>query len=273
MASSSRKSPRLMSGIENCIVVQESDPESLPPLADCDSSADGWSRPQQKPRKPRKKRFICRCHCGCTRRPGRLIVCDDCGQSIGPGCCLFHEDRMRAFCHFCRGPAPSTEQTNETEKTPAPQQKASSSSDPQLQDQQPLLEFGHRLCHQDLLLTTEAKLAPTQASGLTRLVVRDMAYGDRVANTAGIILPVGKQGKPELARAHYHATLADEDALSAGASGIAPCACRCWVVNKPKQLDIDRGVQPLTSRGAGIVDITCTNKAAIVLKGGHRRVG
>ena len=140
-----------------------------------------------------------------------------------------------------------------------------------------LLEFGPRLCHQELwtciacMLSTETKLVPAQLSGLTRLVVRDMVYGDRAANTAGIILPVGRQGRPELVRVHYHATLADEEALSAmlglkGASGIAPCAVGCWVVNKPKQLDIERGVQPLTSRGAGIVDITCTNKAAIVLK-------
>ena len=57
-----------------------------------------------------------------------------------------------------------------------------------------LLEFGHRLCHQELwtciagILTKEAKLVPAQVSGLTRLVVRDMVCGDRAANTAGIIL-------------------------------------------------------------------------------------
>ena len=73
-------------------------------------------------------------------------------------------------------------------------------------------------------------------------------------------------------RVHYHATLADEEALSAmlglkGASGIAPCAMRCWCVGKERQQDIDNGVLPLTARVAGLVDITCCKKADILLKG------
>ena len=140
-----------------------------------------------------------------------------------------------------------------------------------------ILEFGSRLCHQELwfclacMETKVSKLVPAQLSGLTRLVVRDMVCGDRAANTAGIILPVGRERRPEMVRIHYHATLADEEALSSmlglkGASGIAPCAMRCWCVGKENQQDIDRGVRPLTARGANIVDITCTKKADIILK-------
>ena len=140
-----------------------------------------------------------------------------------------------------------------------------------------LLEFGHRLCHQELwfciasIETALSKLVPAQLSGLTRLLVRDMVYGDRATDRVGIILPVGVRGRLEMVRIHFHATLADEEALSAmlglkGSSGIAPCAARCWCVNKEKQLDRDRGIAPLTERGANIADITCTTKADIVLK-------
>lgn len=140
-----------------------------------------------------------------------------------------------------------------------------------------ILEFGSRLCHQELwcclacMETTVSKLVPAQLSGLTRHVVKDMVCGDRAANTAGIVLPLGVGRRPELVRIHYHATLADEEALSLmlglkGASGIAPCAMRCWCVGKEKQQDIDRGLKPLTARGANIVDITCVKKADIVLK-------
>ena len=41
---------------------------------------------------------------------------------------------------------------------------------------------------------------------------------------------------------------------------------RCWCVGKARQQDIDRGLRPLTARAAGLVDITCTQKADILLK-------
>jgi hypothetical protein len=101
-----------------------------------------------------------------------------------------------------------------------------------------LLEFGSKLCHQELwcciacIQTAVNKLVPAQVSGLTRLLVKYMVCGDRAANVAGIILPVGVDMRPEMVRIHYHATLADEEALSSmlglkGASGISPCAMRC----------------------------------------------
>ena len=37
-------------------------------------------------------------------------------------------------------------------------------------------------------------------------------------------------------------------------------------MNKARQQDIDRGLRPLTARAAGLVDITCTQKADILLK-------
>ena len=115
----------------------------------------------------------------------------------------------------------------------------------------PFLEFCSRLCYQELwfcLATIEAstvKNVPGQLAALTRLLVRDMCCGDRAANTAGIILPVGVGGRHELVRLIYHATLADEEALSAmnglkGSGGVAPCAMRCWCVGKEKQSDADR---------------------------------
>ena len=140
-----------------------------------------------------------------------------------------------------------------------------------------ILEFGSRLCHQELwccLACVEAgvaKLVPAQVSGLTRHVVRDMVCGERAANIAGIVLPVGTGGRHELVRIHYRATLADEEALSAmnglkGSSGIAPCALRCWCVAKERPQDTDRGIRSLAERNANIVSITCTKKDDIVLK-------
>jgi hypothetical protein len=140
-----------------------------------------------------------------------------------------------------------------------------------------ILEFGSKMCHQELwfclasIETAVSKLVPAQLSGLTRLVVRDMVCGDRPMNTVGIILPVGRERRLEMVRIHFHATLADEEALSAmlglkGSSGIVPCAARCWCVGKEKQADRDRGIRPLTDRGVKIVDITCTKKADIVYK-------
>lgn len=140
-----------------------------------------------------------------------------------------------------------------------------------------ILEFRSRLCHQELwcclavIETKVAKLVPAQLAGLTRHLVRDMVCGDRAADIAGIILPVGSERRHEMVRIHYHATLADEEALSAmnglkGSSGIAPCALRCWCVGKERPLDTDRGIRPITERAANIVSITCTKKADIVLK-------
>ena len=140
-----------------------------------------------------------------------------------------------------------------------------------------LLEFGTRLCHQELwfclasIETVVSKLVPAQLAGLTRIIVRDMVCGDRPVNTAGIILPVGTAGKHELVRLHYRATLADEEALSSmlglkGSSGIAPCALRCWCVGKEKPTDSASGIRPITARSASIVDITCIRKSDIVLK-------
>ena len=56
--------------------------------------------------KGKKRRYTCQCHCGCRRRPGRLVICDWCGQGVGPDCCRFHEDEIRAYCHWCREPHP-----------------------------------------------------------------------------------------------------------------------------------------------------------------------
>ena len=53
-----------------------------------------------------RKRYTCQCHCGCRRGPGRLVVCDYCGRGVGPDCCRFHEDEIRAYCHWCREPHP-----------------------------------------------------------------------------------------------------------------------------------------------------------------------
>ena len=140
-----------------------------------------------------------------------------------------------------------------------------------------ILEFGSKLCHQELwfclasIQASVSKLVPARLAGLTRHVVRDMVCGDRAIDTAGIMLPVGREGRLELVRFHYHATLADEEALSAmlgikGSAGLSPCALRCWCVNKEKSCDTKRGVLPVTARGANIVDITCVNKADIDCK-------
>ena len=56
-------------------------------------------------KKQKRKQYLCKCHCGCRRGPGRLVICDWCGQSVGPGCCVFHEDALRARCHYCAGTA------------------------------------------------------------------------------------------------------------------------------------------------------------------------
>ena len=56
-----------------------------------------------------RQQFIkCQCHCGCRRwhRGGRLLICDLCGQGVGPDCCRSHEDEIRAYCHWCREPRP-----------------------------------------------------------------------------------------------------------------------------------------------------------------------
>ena len=64
-----------------------------------------------------------------------------------------------------------------------------------------LLEFGTRLCHQELwfclasIQASVSKLVPARLAGLTRLLVRDMLCGDRAMDTAGIILPVGRDGR------------------------------------------------------------------------------
>lgn len=140
-----------------------------------------------------------------------------------------------------------------------------------------LLELGPKLCHQELwctlasIETSVSKLVPAQLASLTRLIVRDMLVGPRAVNTAGIVLPVGPNGRHELIRLHYHATLADEEALSSmmglkGSGGISPCALRCWCVNKERQADRENGILSLTERGGPVVDVTCCRKDDIVLK-------
>ncbi len=54
-------------------------------------------------RPPNHNRRYCQCHCGCRKRPGRREACDYCGCLVGP-CCIFHEDAMRCYCHWCRAP-------------------------------------------------------------------------------------------------------------------------------------------------------------------------
>ena len=140
-----------------------------------------------------------------------------------------------------------------------------------------LLEFDTKLCHQELWSTIAivktdcAKLVPGGVSALTRLILRDMVCGDRAVNTVGLILPVGEDGRLEMVRIHAHAILADEEALSAmfglkGSGGMVPCAARCWCVSKPTFCDKARGIAPITTRGAGIVDITCRTKSDITFK-------
>ena len=140
-----------------------------------------------------------------------------------------------------------------------------------------LLELGAKLCHEELwcclasIETSVSKLVPAQLASLTRLIVRDMLVGPRAVNTAGISLPVGPNGRHEMIRCHYHATLADEEALSSmmglkGSGGISPCALRCWCVNKERKPDRENGILSLTDRGGPIVDITCCRKDDIVLK-------
>ena len=140
-----------------------------------------------------------------------------------------------------------------------------------------LLELGPKLCHEELwcclasIETSVSKLVPAQLAGLTRLIVRDMLVGPRAVNTAGIILPVGPNGRHELIRLHYQATLADEEALSSmlglkGSGGISPCALRCWCVNKERKADRENGILSLTDRGGPLVDVTCCRKDDIVLK-------
>jgi len=51
-----------------------------------------------------KTRPRCKCHCGCQRRPGRLVQCSWCGQSIGPGCCMIYEKASEVYCHWCQLP-------------------------------------------------------------------------------------------------------------------------------------------------------------------------
>ena len=99
-----------------------------------------------------------------------------------------------------------------------------------------------------------------------------MFCGDGALDAVGLILPVGKDGKLEMVRFHFHALIADEEALQVmlglkGASGIVPCAARCWCVNKQLAIDRDRGIPGLVDRAAKIVDITCINKDDILLKG------
>ena len=141
-----------------------------------------------------------------------------------------------------------------------------------------LLEFAERLCHQELwfclanIQTSVVKTVPGQISALTKLVLRDMFCGDGALNTVGLILPVGKNGKLEMVRLHFHALLADEEGLQMmlglkGASGIVPCAMRCWCVAKEREMDRERGIPALADRAANIADITCTNKDDILLKG------
>ena len=43
-----------------------------------------------------RRRYKCRCLCGCKKRPGRLIPCPDCERGVGPGCCWSKET-----CHKC----------------------------------------------------------------------------------------------------------------------------------------------------------------------------
>ena len=140
-----------------------------------------------------------------------------------------------------------------------------------------LLELGPKLCHEELwctlasIETSVSKLVPAQLASLTRLIVRDMLVGPRAVNTAGIILPVGPNGRHELIRLHYQATLADEEALSSmlglkGSGGISPCALRCWCVNKERKADQENGILSLTDRGGPLVDVTCCRKGDIVLK-------
>ena len=94
------------------------------------------------------------------------------------------------------------------------------------------------------------------------MIVRDMLCGDRAMNTAGIILPVGRERRPELVRLHYHATLADEEALSSmlglkGAWGLVPCARHEVLVRKEKRRDADRGLRPIVARTHHLLEAGC----------------
>ena len=65
------------------------------------------------------KRYRCRCQCGCTKRPGRLVQCCVCGARVGPGCCLDQEYGDNGLCHLCHIAQP------EPDTPPAPERTAS----------------------------------------------------------------------------------------------------------------------------------------------------
>ena len=35
-----------------------------------------------------------------------MLICDLCGQGVGPDCCRSYENQIRGYCHFCFVPRP-----------------------------------------------------------------------------------------------------------------------------------------------------------------------
>ena len=44
----------------------------------------------------------CRCNCGCTQKPGRLVGCSQCGSNVSGGCCLTQDFGDSGICHRCQ---------------------------------------------------------------------------------------------------------------------------------------------------------------------------
>ena len=125
------------------------------------------------------------------------------------------------------------------------------------------LEFGDKLCHEELWFTVASartswvRKFPAGTSGLTRRILRDMFIRQDVSGKGIAIEGVAS-------KVVFHGLLADEEALNAmlyikGASGTVPCAVLCSVVSKPVASDRQAGLKSLAQRSPLIVDITCTD--------------
>ena len=132
------------------------------------------------------------------------------------------------------------------------------------------LELGYMLAYAEawlpiaLLRSTAARQLTGGLSAASRLLLRSMFVGPLSISTSGITLPVGSGCAPTLVFIRMAAVIADADALHSlwaakSCSGTVPCGVMCCVVAKANKLDTERGIAPLTQRGPGIVDISCSD--------------
>ena len=75
---------------------------------------------------------------------------------------------------------------------------------------------------------------------------------------------MGNDDAAKLVFIRLGAVIADADALHSlwsakSCSGTVPCGVMCCVVAKPNKCDEENGIAPLTQRGLGIVDLTCSD--------------